>query len=111
MPTCEPRNPFYALLLLSSLVFVITALAIGFMPSVERWAAGAGGPPAPTEFKRLLHEHGWKWLLYESGAVGVFGVLSMVLDRVRSWRKEKTAAVSSTDASPPSPSWHGPNNH
>src|SRR5262249_47215394 len=47
-PATEPRNPFYMLLLLSGLVFVMTALAYAFIPILEQKATDAGQPPPPS---------------------------------------------------------------
>src|SRR5262245_55822721 len=100
----EPRNPFYFLLLLASLLFVMTALAYGVVPVLEEKAAAAGQPPPPSPFRDALREKGAKWLLYELGAMAIFAVLSMGLDRVRSLRKERTAmAASHRDPSATSP--------
>jgi hypothetical protein len=85
----EPRNPFYFLLLLTSLLFVLTALAYGIIPVLEEKAADAGQAPTPSPFRTALHADGWKWLLYELAAMMIFGFLSMGLDRLRSLKKER----------------------
>jgi hypothetical protein len=87
-PSTEPRNPLYLLLLLASLVFVVTALAYALIPVLEEKATAAGQPPPPSEFRDLLRSQGWKWLLWEVGAMILLGLASMVLDRVRSLKKE-----------------------
>lgn len=84
MPQPEPRNPFYWLLLLASLLFVITALGYAVVPVLEEKAAAAGEPPPPSDFRDALRTDGWRWLLYEVGGMIVFGLLSMGLDRLRS---------------------------
>jgi hypothetical protein len=90
MPQSEPRNPFYLLLLLTSLLFVATALAYGVVPVLEEKAARAGQPPPPSAFRDTLRADGWKWLLfYELPAMIVFGLLSMGLDRLRSLKKAR----------------------
>jgi hypothetical protein len=86
----EPRNPFYLLLLLASLVFVMTALAYGVVPVLEEKAAAAGQPPPPSAMRDALRENGAKWLLYELGLMTVLAVLSMGLDRIRSLKNERT---------------------
>jgi hypothetical protein len=85
----EPRNPFYALLLIASLLFVATALGYALIPNLEQRAADAGQRPTPSPLRDALREHGWQWLLYELAAMVLFGLLSMGLDRVRSLRKER----------------------
>jgi hypothetical protein len=87
----EPRNPFYFLLLLASLLFVLTALAYAVVPTLEQKAADAGQPPPPSALRDALRSDGWLWLLYELAAMILFGVLSMGLDRLRSLQKERQA--------------------
>jgi hypothetical protein len=87
----EPRNPFYLLLLVASLLFVVTALAYGVVPVLEEKAAEAGQVPPPSAFGDALRADGWKWLLWELGAMAVLAFLSMGLDRLRSLQKERAA--------------------
>src|SRR5262245_28903357 len=94
----EPRNPFYLLLLLISLTFVLTALAYAVVPVLEQKAREAGEEPPPSPFRDSLREDGWKWLLVEVAAMIVAGLLSMGLDRWRRYRQEQSSS------SPPSPS-------
>ncbi len=89
----EPRNLFYILLLLSSFLFVVTALAYAVVPTLEQKAIQAGQPPPPSEFRDTLRKDGWQWLLYEVAAIVVFGVLSMGLDRLRRLQMEQAAAT------------------
>jgi hypothetical protein len=86
----EERNPFYFLLLLTSLVFVVTALAYWFVPFLEEKAELAGEIPPPSPFRDALRADGWKWLLYEVGLMIIFGLASMGLDRWRSLREQRT---------------------
>jgi hypothetical protein len=88
----EPRNPFYVLLLASSLLFVITALAYAVVPTLEQKAAEAGQAPPPSELRDALRRDGWRWLLYEVAAMILFGVLCMGLDRLRRLQNERLAA-------------------
>jgi hypothetical protein len=88
-PEREPRNPFYLLLLLASLVFVATALAYGIVPVLEQKAREAGQAPPPSPFRAGLHADGPIWLLIELAVMMVFGFLSMGLDRLRSLKKER----------------------
>jgi hypothetical protein len=89
MQSSEPRNPFYLLLLIASLLFVATALAYALIPALEEKAAEAGQVPPPSAFRESLHSNGWQWLLYELGAMIIFAVLSMGLDRLRTLKKER----------------------
>lgn len=89
--TPEPRNWFYLLLNLASVVFVVTALAYAVVPVLEEKAAEAGRPPPPSAVRESLREDGWLWLLGEAGAVVVFALASMGLDRYRRWKKERSS--------------------
>ena len=84
----EPRNPFYFLLLLASLAFVVTALAYAVVPILEEKALQKG-QETPFPYPASLKSHGWLWLLIQVGAMVVFGVLSMGLDRWRRHVEEK----------------------
>ena len=89
----EPRNPFYILLLLISLAFVLTALAYAVVPVLEQKAREAGEMPPPSPFRDSLREDGWQWLLYEVGAMVIAGLLSMGLDRWRRYKSENANAL------------------
>lgn len=93
MSQSEPRNPFYLLLLLVSLLFVITALAYAVVPVLEEKATQAGQPPPNSPFRDALRKDGWIWLLAQVGGIVLFSFLSMGLDRLRSLRKERQAAI------------------
>ena len=96
----EPRNPFYLLLLLASLVFVLTALAYAVVPALEEKAKEAGEFPPPSAFRDALRNDGWKWLLVEVAAMVVFGILSMGLDRLRRLKKERAEATIAPTSDP-----------
>ena len=85
----EPRNWFYLLLNLASLLFAVTALAYAVVPVLEQKAADAGQPPPPSALRDSLREDGWLWLLCEAVVVVVLAVTSMGLDRYRRWKKER----------------------
>jgi hypothetical protein len=93
MSATEPRNPFYLLLLLASLLFTLTAIAYAVVPLIEDKARAAGEVVPASPWRQALRDDGWKWLLYEVGAVIVFGLLSMGLDRFRRLQKERAAAT------------------
>jgi hypothetical protein len=82
----ESWNPFYVLLILVSVTFVITALAYAVVPVLEQKARDAGQAPPPSMFRDSLRHDGWIWLLCEGGAIAVLSVLSMGLDRWRRWK-------------------------
>jgi hypothetical protein len=86
MPTPEPRNWFYLLLNIASLLFVMTALAYAVVPVLEEKAAAAGNAPPQSPLRDALRQNGWLWLLIEAGVVAVLALASMGLDRWRRWR-------------------------
>jgi type II secretory pathway component PulF len=86
----ETRNPFYPLLLIASLLFVINALAWAIVPAIEDNARALGQPLPRSELRELLRDHGGEWLLFEVAAMIVFGLLSMGLDRRRRLQKQRT---------------------
>jgi hypothetical protein len=96
----EPRNPFYFLLLLASLLFVVTALAYALVPVLEEKARDAGQAPPPSPWRDALRQDGWRWLLYQVAAMIVFGLLSMVVDRLRRLQKERALAKMSPPSHP-----------
>jgi hypothetical protein len=103
-PPPEPRNPFYLLLLVASLLFVVTALAYAVVPTLEEKAKEAGQLPPPSPLRESLREDGWKWLLVEVAAMVVLGLASMGLDRLRSLKKEREEArINPTSNSATSP--------
>jgi hypothetical protein len=91
--TSEPRNPFYFLLLATSLLFVVTVLGYLFIPMLEDKARAAGEPSPPSAFRSALRSDGWLWLLYELAAMIVFGLASMGLDRWRRLQNERASAT------------------
>ncbi len=93
MPYSEPRNPFYLLLLAASILFVVTALAYAVVPVLDQKAAEHGQAVPQTGLRVLLRDQGALWLLYEVGAMIVFGLLSMGLDRLRRLQKERAEAT------------------
>lgn len=94
----DPWNPFYVLLIVVSLGFVVTALAYAVVPILEQKAAEAGGPPPHSPFRDSLRTDGWLWLIYEGAAVLILGLLSMGYDRLL--RALKKAPASETIPSP-----------
>jgi hypothetical protein len=92
MSQTEPRNPFYLLLLAVSLLFIVTALGYAVVPTLEQYAADRGSPPPPSAWRDALRKDGWIWLLVELGFMALFVILSMGLDRLRSWNKQSADA-------------------
>jgi hypothetical protein len=108
MNKTEPRNPWYFLLLLASLLFVMTALAYAIVPVLEQKAREAGEIPPPSPFRDALRRDGWIWLLYEVGAVVVFGLASMFHDHFRLRRLQKDAGAGTIPPSPTKPTLSDP---
>src|SRR5581483_1789362 len=79
----ELHNPLYLLLLLASLLFVLTALAVAVVPVLEDKAVQAGGEVPQSAFRDAIRSDGWKWLLYEVAVMIVLGLGSMAVDRHR----------------------------
>jgi len=88
----EPRNPFYILLLIAGLVFIVTVLAYAVIPVLEEKAKDAGQMPPQSPFRDSLRQDGWLWVLIEVAILVVLGLASMGLDRWR--RHQKDAAIS-----------------
>jgi hypothetical protein len=97
----EPRNPFYLLLLIAGLIFVVTALAYAVVPVLEDKAAQAGQLPPPSPFRDALRKDAWIWLLVEVGFIVILSFLSMGLDRLRSLRKERGAGTITSPVNKP----------
>ncbi len=89
----EPKNPFYLLLLLASLLFVGTVLAYLFIPMLEDKARAAGENPPPSVFRTTLRHDGWRWLLAELAVMIALGLASMGLDRWRSLQNDRASAT------------------
>jgi hypothetical protein len=98
----EPRNPFYLLLLLVGLTFIVTVLAYAVIPVLEQKAMDAGEMPPPSPFRKSLRDDGWKWVLAEVAALVALGLASMGLDRWRRWQAERQS-VDATKLEPPPP--------
>jgi hypothetical protein len=73
----KSANPFYALLILVGLSFVVTAAAYGVMAVRESRAAVSGEPVAEHPLMKWMHEHGNTALLTELALLGVctFGAI------------------------------------
>jgi hypothetical protein len=89
----EPRNPFYFLLLLVSLLFVLTALAYALVPTLEGIAYDAGHAIEHSAIRDSLVNDGWLWLLGEVVVIVILGLASMGYDRLRSLQKERSQAT------------------
>ncbi len=106
----EPRNPFYLLLLIVGLVFIVTVLAYAVIPVMEQKALDAGTRPPPSPFRDSLRDDGWKWVLAEVALLVVLGLMSMGLDRYRRMKEEQAnpppivenkSSATEVDSAPP----------
>lgn len=94
----ERWNPFYILLIVVSLAFVMTALAYAVVPVLEEKARDAGSPPPPSPLRDSLRSDGWVWLLIEGAVVVVLSLLSMGYDRLlRALQKKPGPATIPSD--------------
>jgi hypothetical protein len=77
-PSKKSANPFYAVLIVVGLVFVITAAAYGVMATRESRAAISGEPVADHALMRWMHDHGNTALLTELVILGAatFGAIA-----------------------------------
>ena len=71
----------------------VTAVGYALIPILEEKARDAGQPPPPSPWRDSLRNDGWIWLLWELGAMILFGLLSMGLDRLRRLQKERAEAT------------------
>ena len=97
----EPRNLFYFLLMAACIIFVATSLAYVVVPWLEDKAAEAGQPAPPSAWRESLREDGWIWLFSQAAAIGVFSMLAMGLDRLRTLRKARAEATIPRQDHPP----------
>ncbi len=87
----EPVNPFYWMLLLGGVAFVITVMAVTFVPILEEKARNAGREVPQSDFRNALRKDGYWWVLYEVAFIVVTGLASMGLDRLRRLQKERSS--------------------
>src|SRR5215212_9386784 len=88
----EPRNPFYMLMLIVGLIFIMTIFAYLLVPWMEQKALDAGTRPPPREEswpRTLLHDHGVMLVLGEVALLVILGFASMGLDRYRRYQQER----------------------
>ncbi len=67
----KSANPFYAVLLVAGIAFVVTAAAYGVMATRESRAAVSGKPVAEHALMKWMHDHGDAALLGELAILGV----------------------------------------
>jgi hypothetical protein len=92
----KSANPFYGLLILVGLTFVVTATAYGVMAVRESQAAVRGEPIAEHALMKWMHEHGNTALLTELAILGVCTFGAIGTDEF--WQRR--AAAQSKDRAP-----------
>ena len=97
-------NPFYFLLVLVGILFVMTAL--GYVTSMIRMQSRLSdrsrtGPQSPA--MRFLAQYGESVLLGEAAALGGLAILAMSLDRWRSRQPTKSETHQPADRRPDLP--------
>ena len=96
MSQSEPRNPFYVLLMLVSLLFVVTALAVALVPVLEDKAGKrAARRPRPPSARPCVTTAG-TGCSTRSPCMVLLGILSMDLDRLRTLQKAALGGHNST---------------
>jgi heme/copper-type cytochrome/quinol oxidase subunit 2 len=85
----EPRNPFYLLLLLVGMLFVVTLLAVVLVPILMDKAQAAGAEVPKEGFHQLIKRDGIWWVVAEVVVLVILSIASMVLDRLRTLQKER----------------------
>jgi cytochrome b len=88
-PSKKSANPFYAVLILAGLTFVVTAAAYGVMATRESRAAITGEPVADHPLMRWMHEHGDAALLTELAILGLATFAAIGTDEY--WQRRASA--------------------
>jgi hypothetical protein len=89
-------NPFYALVVIVGVVFVITALAYVAALVVSESSSGGSGVALNSPVLRFVEQRGESLMLWETGALAAAAVLAMGLDR---WRARKLS-IADSDGEP-----------
>jgi len=84
----EPANPFYVLVVIASVVFVITACGYGTM-TYRAIAPGAGQGANEHELMKFLDEYGMQFMAGELLLLGACTFGAMWLDRFRAGQSEE----------------------
>jgi len=89
-------NPFYALVVIVGIAFVMTALA--YVVSLVRLQqpAGRAAAPLPTSpVMTFIERRGESLMLWEAAGLTVSAILAMGLDRWRSWQGRRAESLAS----------------
>lgn len=85
----KSANPFYAILILAGLAFVVTAAAYGVMATRESRAAVSGQPEEEHALMKWMHDHGDAALLGELAVLGVATFAAIGTDEF--WQRRAAA--------------------
>jgi hypothetical protein len=99
--TKDPANPFYVLLVVLGVVFLVTACAysvMAFLANAPQAERRLGDHPMTA----FLDRHGVALMIWELGLLGAASLAAMVLDRSRSLRRRSDAdrPAAKVDAEP-----------
>ena len=92
----QDLNPFYSLVVLVGIAFVVTALA--YVVSLVRLQPPAGtiasaGPLPSSPVMRFIERRGESLMLWEAAALTTAALLAMGLDRWRSWQARRAKSL------------------
>jgi cytochrome b len=79
-PYKKSANPFYAVLIVAGLVFVVTAAAYGVMATRESRAALSGEPVAEHALMKWMHDNGNTALLTELAILSLATIAAIGTD-------------------------------
>ena len=79
-PSKKSANPFYALLVVVGIVFVVTAAAYGVMATREAHGTATNEPVAEHALMQWISLHGNTALLSEVALLGVFTIAAIATD-------------------------------
>jgi hypothetical protein len=85
----KSANPFYAILILAGLAFVVTAAAYGVMATRESRVAVSGKPAEEHALMKWMHDHGDAALLCELAVLGVATFAAIGTDEF--WQRRAAA--------------------
>jgi hypothetical protein len=88
-PSKKSANPFYAVLILAGLAFVVTAAAYGVMATRESRSAVTGKPVTEHALMKWMRDHGDATLLGELAILGVATFAAIGTDEY--WQRRAAA--------------------
>jgi hypothetical protein len=83
----KSRNPFYVLLVIVGIAFVVSACAYGFMAYSDVMLI-EGGPSSGSRLMQFMDQHGMKLLVGEVLLLGLFTVGAIGTDEY--WQRRAT---------------------